>query len=108
MTDRWRCRGSVAMRAVAVGFVISPLIEGEGDVINSDWPAFATGARIMVTDPGHLYDFEVQRRVELDVTGGRTLVTLGVKGILPFRAPAWVAFRAVPFRPLRPNPRRRR
>jgi len=82
---RWRWRGSVAMLAVAVGFVIYPLIESEGDVINSDWPAFATGARIMVSDPGHLYDFDVQRRVELDVTGGRTLVTLGINGI-----PAWV------------------
>src|SRR5260370_14834699 len=97
MSDRWRWRGSVAMLAVAVGFVIYPLIESEGDVINSDWPAFATGARIMVNDPGHLYDFEVQRRVELDVTGRRTLVTLGIKGILPFVAPALGAFLAVPF-----------
>src|SRR5258708_9048550 len=103
MTDRWRWRGSVAMLAVAVGFVIYPLIESEGDVINSDWPAFATGARIMVNDPGHLYDFEVQRRVELDVTGGRTLVTLGIKGILPFVAPASFAFLAVPFELLGTN-----
>jgi Glycosyltransferase family 87 len=100
---RWRWRGSVAMLAVAVGFVIYPMIESEGDVINSDWPAFATGARIMVDDPGHLYDFEVQRRVELDVTGGRTLVTLGINGILPFVAPAWVAFFAVPFELLGTN-----
>lgn len=91
------------MLAVAVGFVIYPLIESEGDVINSDWPAFATGARIMVSDPGHLYDFEVQRRVELDVTGGRTLVTLGINGILPFVAPAWVAFFAIPFELLGTN-----
>jgi len=103
MTDRWRWRGSVAMLAVAVGFFIYPLIESEGDVINSDWPAFATGARIMVSDPEHLYDFEVQRRVELDVTGGRTLVTLGINGILPFVAPAWVAFFAVPFELLGTN-----
>jgi arabinofuranan 3-O-arabinosyltransferase len=100
---RWRWRGSVAMLAVAVGFVIYPLIESEGDVINSDWPAFATGARIMVNDPGHLYDVDVQRRVELDVTGGRTLVTLGINGILPFVAPAWVAFFAVPFELLGTN-----
>jgi hypothetical protein len=93
----WRWRGSVAMLAVAVGFVIYPLIEGGNDVINSDWPAFATGARILVSDPGHLYDFEIQRRVELEVTGGRTLITLGINGILPFVAPAWVAFFAVPF-----------
>src|SRR5580704_17604478 len=85
MTDRWRWRGSVAMLAVAVGFVIYPLIESEGEVINSDWPAFATGARIMVNDPGHLYDLAVQRRVELHVTEGRTLVTLGINGILPLR-----------------------
>src|ERR1700694_5491010 len=103
MTDRWRWRGSVAMLAVAVGFVIYPLIESESDVINSDWPAFAAGARIIVRDPGHLYDFEIQRRVELDVTGGRTLVTLGINGILPFVAPAWVAFFAVPFELLGTN-----
>ncbi|GAC1504487.1 MAG: hypothetical protein NVS1B3_01340 [Candidatus Dormibacteraceae bacterium] len=99
----WRWRGSVALLAVAVGFVIYPLIEGENDVINSDWPAFATGARILVSDPGHLYDIEVQRRVQLEVTGGRTLITLGIDGILPFVAPAWVAFFAVPFELLGTN-----
>lgn len=100
---RWRWRGSVAMLAVAVGFVIYPLIESEGDVIDSDWPAFATGGRIIVSDPGRLYDFDLQKRVELDVTGGRTLVTLGINGILPFVAPAWVAFFAVPFELLGTN-----
>jgi Glycosyltransferase family 87 len=100
---RWRWRGSVALLAVAVAFVIYPLVEGENDVINSDWPAFATGARILVTDPGHLYDFDVQRRVELEVTGGRTLITLGINGILPFVAPAYVAFFPVPFELLGTN-----
>jgi hypothetical protein len=94
---RWRWRGSVALLAVALAFVIYPVIESENDVINSDWPAFATGARILVSDPGHLYDIELQRRVQLEVTGGRTLITLGIQGILPFLAPAWVAFIAVPF-----------
>jgi hypothetical protein len=103
MTGRWRWRGSVAMLAVAVGFVIYPLVEGEGDVINSDWPAFAMGARILLDDPGHLYDFDVQRRVELQVTGGRALTTLGINGILPFVAPAWDAFFAVPFELLGTN-----
>ena len=97
---RWRWRGSVALLAVAVAFVIYPLVEGGNDVINSDWPAFATGARILVSDPGHLYDMEVQRRVQLEVTGGRTLITLGINGILPFVGPAWVAFFAVPFEAL--------
>jgi hypothetical protein len=87
----------VALVAVALAFVIYPLIEGSNDVINSDWPAFATGGRLIVQDPGHLYDFDTQRRVQLEVTGGRTLVTLGINGILPFLAPAWVAFFAVPF-----------
>src|ERR1700687_3934562 len=103
MTDRWRWRGSVAMLAVAVGFVIYPLVESEGEVINSDWPAFATGARIIVSEPAHLYDFELQQQIEFDVTGGRTLVTLGINGILPFVAPAWVAFFAVPFELLGTN-----
>jgi Glycosyltransferase family 87 len=96
-SQRWRWRGSVALVAVALGFVIYPLIEGGNDVINSDWPAFATGGRLIVEDPGHLYDFDTQRRVELEVTGGRSLITLGIQGILPFLAPAWVAFLAAPF-----------
>ncbi|HLB77234.1 MAG TPA: hypothetical protein VJO72_09390, partial [Candidatus Dormibacteraeota bacterium] len=95
--QRWRWRGSVALVAVALGFVIYPLIEGGNDVINSDWPAFATGGRLIVADPSHLYDLDTQRRVQLEVTGGRTLVTPGINGILPFLAPAWVAFLAVPF-----------
>jgi len=95
--SRWQWRGSVALAGVALGFVTYPLIEGKNDVINSDWPAFATGAKLIVQDPGHLYDFDVQRRTQLDVTGGRTLIGLGIHGILPFLAPAWVAFFAVPF-----------
>jgi hypothetical protein len=87
----------VATVGVALGIVIYPVIEGPNDVINSDWPAFATGARLIVEDPGHLYDLDVQRRVQFDVTGGRTLITLGINGILPFLAPPWVAFFAVPF-----------
>ena len=96
----WRWRGSVALAGVALGFVIYPLIEGKNDVINSDWPAFATGAKLIVEDPGHLYDFDAQRRVQFEVTGGRTLVGLGIHGILPFLTPAWVAFFAVPFEAL--------
>ena len=84
------------MLAVAVGFVIYPLIESKDDIINSDWPAFATGAHLIVTDPGHLYDLDKQRQVEFQVTGGKVLVTLGIKGILPFLAPGWVALVAVP------------
>lgn len=87
----------MALVAVALAFVIYPIIESGHDVINSDWPAFATGGRLIVENPSHLYDFDTQRRVQLEVTGGRTLVTLGIKGILPFLAPAWVAFLAVPF-----------
>ena len=87
--ERWRWRGTVALTAIALGFVIYPLTEGSNDVINSDWPAFATGGRLIVENPRHLYDFDAQRRVQLEVTGGRTLVTLGINGILPFLAPAW-------------------
>src|SRR5438874_9053115 len=96
MNERWRWRGSVALLAVCLAFFIYPLLPND-DVINSDWPAFATGARLIVSDPGHLYDFDSQTRVERQVTGGRVLVTLGIEGILPFLAPAWVALLAVPF-----------
>ena len=95
MTVRgWRWRGSVALMGVALAFVLVPFFT---DVINSDWPAFATGGRLIISDPAHLYDFDTQRRVELDVTHGRVLVTLGISGILPFLAPAWVALLAAPF-----------
>src|SRR5258708_17050593 len=94
----WRWRGSVALLAVALAFVIYPVIES--DVINSDWPAFATGRRLVLSDPTHLCDFDVQRPVELDVTGGRRLVTSGVQRFLTFPAPPLVALISVPFRPL--------
>ncbi len=96
MSARWRWRGTVALTAVALAFVIYPLLPGT-DVINSDWPAFATGGKLAITDPGHLYNLDVQQRVQLEVTGGRQLVTYGIHGILPFLAPAWVALVAVPF-----------
>ena len=94
--SRWRWRGRIALVGVALAFCLYPLVPNE-DVVNSDWPAFATGARLIVHDPAHLYDLEVQRNVERDVTGGRVLVTLGIQGILPFLAPAWVALLAAPF-----------
>ena len=93
---RWRWRGSVALLGVSVAFFILPLLPMY-DVINSDWPAFATGAHLIVSDPAHLYDLDVQKAVQKEVTGGRVLVTLGIEGILPFLAPAWVALLAVPF-----------
>src|SRR2546430_17158133 len=96
---RWRWPGSIALLGVALACVIYRLLPND-DVISSDWPAFATGARLIVSDPCHLYDLDVQRRVERDVTGGRVLVTLGIRGILPFLAPAWVALLAVPFEAL--------
>ena len=76
----WRWRGMVALTAVALGFAIYPITEPGSDVINSDWPAFATGAKIAMTNPTHLYDIDVQRRVQVEVTGGRQLVTPGIQG----------------------------
>jgi hypothetical protein len=99
MTEKetpWTWRRRVALLGVALAFVLYPLTPAI-DVINSDWPAYATGARLIVQDPGHLYDFDRQSRIESEVTGGRVLVTLGIHGILPFLAPAWVALVAVPF-----------
>ena len=93
----WRWRGMVALTAVALGFAIYPITEPDHDIINSDWTPFATGAKIALTNPTHLYDLDLQRRVQLEVTGGRQLVTPGIQGILPFLAPAWVALIAVPF-----------
>ncbi len=94
--SRWRWRGRVALAGIALAFVLYPLTPYD-DVISSDWPAFATGARLIVTNPSHLYDLDAQAPVQLQITGGRRLVTLGIHGILPFLAPAWVALIAVPF-----------
>lgn len=94
--ERWRWRGRIALAGVALAFVLFPLTPAD-DVINSDWPAFATGAKLVVADPAHLYDLDAQQKVQREITGGRTLVTLGIHGILPFLAPAWVALVAVPF-----------
>lgn len=102
MRSRWIWRGNVALLAVSLAFVLFPLLPND-DVVNSDWPAFATGARLIVQDPSHLYDIATQQKVERDVTGGRVLVTLGIHGILPFLAPAWVALIAVPFESLGTN-----
>jgi len=93
----------VALIGVAVAFVIYPLVESKDDVISSDWPAFATGARLILEDPGHLYDLDKQKQIEFEVTGGKTLISLSIKGILPFLAPAWVAPIAVPFELLGTN-----
>src|SRR5256886_9123299 len=97
--SRWHWRGSVALLAVCLAFFIYPLLPND-DVINSDWPAFATGARLIVSDPGHLYDLDVQQRVERDVTGGRGPVTPRVHGIFPFPAPARGALLARPVQAL--------
>ena len=102
MAKRWRWRGSVALLAVALSFFLYPLLPGD-DVINSDWPAFATGARLILSDPGHLYDLQAQQRVQTEITGGQVLITPGIQGILPFLAPAWVAILAVPFARLGPD-----
>ena len=95
-SERWAWRGRVALAGVALAFVLFPLTPAD-DVINSDWPAFATGAKLVVSNPAHLYDLDMQQQVQREITGGRTLVTLGIHGILPFLAPAWVALVAVPF-----------
>lgn len=92
----------MALLGVALALVLFPLLPNN-DVINSDWPAFDTGARLILHDPSHLYDFDVQERTQLEVTGGRSLVGLSIHGILPFLAPAWVALIAVPFDLLGPN-----
>lgn len=102
MRNKWIWRGNVALLGVSLAFFLFPLLPND-DVINSDWPAFATGARLIVNDPANLYDIDTQQRVERDVTGGRVLVTLGIHGILPFLAPAWVALIAVPFELLGTN-----
>src|SRR2546429_1647166 len=80
----------VALTAVALGFVLYPITEPGRDVINSDWPAFATGAKLALTDPTHLYDLDVQRKVQLNVTGGAGPAAPRLKGLLPFPAPAHV------------------
>ena len=45
--SRWRWRGNIALLGVALAFVLFPVLPND-DVVNSDWPAFATGARLIV------------------------------------------------------------
>src|SRR5437899_1251405 len=92
----------VVLTGVALGFGVYPITEPGHDVINSDWPAFATGAKIVMTNPSHLYDLDVQRRVQPRGWGwsagrrGRVLPAGPVAGVvltapsLP-GAPAWIA-----------------
>ena len=87
----------MALAAICLGYLLTPIVESDEQIINSDWPSFATGARLAVENPAHLYDLDAQRRVELEITGGRQLVTLGIQGILPFLGPPWVALLAIPF-----------
>src|SRR5207237_6283873 len=96
MRSSWTWRGQVALTAVVLAFVLYPISEPGAYVINSDWPAFATGAKVALTDPAHLYDLALQERVQLEVTGGARLITPGIHGILPFLDPAWIAAVPVP------------
>src|SRR2546426_12637026 len=92
---RWRWRGNIALLGVALAFVLYPILPNE-DVINSDWPAFATGALMIVDDPGQLYDLHAQSRFQDHVTGGRHLVTLGIGGDPALLSPPLVARLAGP------------
>ena len=60
----------------------------------------ATGGRLIIEDPGHLYDFDSQRLIQLEVTGGRTLVTLGINGILPFLAILLIVLAVITYVPV--------
>ena len=100
LADTWRWRGMVALTGVALALVVYPITEPGHDVINSDWPAFATGAKLALQNPTHLYDLDLQIQVQPKLTGGEVLITPGIRGILPFLAPAYVALIAVPFESL--------
>src|SRR2546430_5652114 len=105
MNERWRWRGSVALLAVALAFFLYPLLPND-DVINSDWPTYATGARLIISHPAHLYDLDAQQRGQLEATGGPILATLGNQGHLPFLSPPSPPLLSPPFQQLGSDPGR--
>lgn len=85
------------MLGAALGICAVPLVDSHQALVNSDWPAFATGGRLAVSDPTHLYDLDVQRGVQRDIVGGASLRERDEMGLLPFNMPPWVALLNAPF-----------
>lgn len=94
---RWRRRGTVALVGVALGVFLLPVFESHQALVNSDWPAFATGGRLAASDPVNLYDLKAQAREQRVITGGAALQAHDEEGLLPFDMPPWVALLNAPF-----------
>jgi hypothetical protein len=70
----------------------------QGGLRNSDWPTFMIFGRLAVSDAGHLYDRDAQRRQQLAILGQGGYSQNGQPpGLLGAVAPPWVAFLAAPF-----------
>jgi hypothetical protein len=87
----------VALLGVSLGICMVPVIDSHQALVNSDWPAFATGGQLAVSDPAHLYDLTAQARVQRTITGGAVLQASDEVGLLPFNMPPWVAILNAPF-----------
>jgi len=82
---------------VIFALFVVPLVEPHQSLLNSDWPALATGGALAVSDPAHLYDIRVQDAQQRRITGGEVLVARDEEGLLPFDMPPWVALLNAPF-----------
>ena len=80
-----------------MGICLIPVFESHPALVNSDWTAFATGGRLAVTDPTHLYSLRAQVSEQRVITGGAVLQAHDEVGILPFDMPPWVALLSAPF-----------
>ena len=95
--SRWRKRGTAAIAGVVFALFVVPLLEPHQSLLNSDWPALATGGSLAVSDPAHLYDIRVQAAQQKRITGGEVLAARDEEGLLPFDMPPWVALLNAPF-----------
>ena len=99
MSSRWANRLRAAVVGVGIGIAILPAVIPSQDLINSDWPSYATGGRIILSDhPERLYDLGEQARQEAIITGGGHLVhQQGVGDLLPFHETPWFSLLIAPF-----------
>lgn len=97
MTSAARRRLYVVLLHVAIVLAFSPnlvrpLVDRE-ELVASDFTVFYTGWSLVLTDPTHTYDVEVQRRVQADIMGSKHFAG----GVMTFYYPPHAALALAPF-----------
>jgi hypothetical protein len=73
------------------------LVRSDQALRNSDWPSFMVAGRLVVSEPGRLYDRDAERLAQAALVGPGGYSLPGYGGLLPVVAPPWVALYAAPF-----------